>query len=450
MLVVVSHEKLTESAFVRTILTTLLLWPAMTAKRFIPPILPDTFEALVAPWLKAIAHKDIVAVMSYPASDRQRRMLQLIDDIHLQKKYLGDPNRYVWVFVDFRVDPIDDTSDLERHIRKTIAEQGKLRFEEEESFEHAIRRFEKHRHQKVVLVCIGCETLLHKQQTSILIWFTVQSRVDRIRMLLFFEANLFSEHALALLSHAPAFQPRICTLALYKELDVRQFLMYLEDKWSVRIPSEMKDNIVATCGGAFLLVKEAVRHVRDHPNASATDVFNHVEMQFNLALLWNGFSRDEQQVFDAILTQSDIKSAHAASVRYLARTGLIEKKGVRFVCIVPLLLDYRRAMIFLQHQLNLGSHGGIQLDGTNISSHFSRAQRRMLTCLIEKQSTLVSRDEVAAALWPVDTEKKYSDWALDSHVSRLRTKLLQLNISERSIRTVKGKGFIFNPKETNI
>lgn len=401
----------------------------MISKITVPPILPETFEKIVAPWLYGIARKDIVAVMSYPASDRQRRVLQLLGEKKIQKKYLGAPDRFLWVHVDFRVDPIDDVIDLETHIQKAS---------------HAKRG------RKVILVCIGCEKLLQKKNLPILIWFTIQSRVDRFRMLLFFETNLLRSDVLTMLASVPAFQPRIFTMMLYKEPDIRQFLLYLEKKWSMKISDSVKRDIVKTCGGVFLLVKEAVWYLRDHPNAPIKDVFNHTEMQFNLALLWNGFRLEEQQVLDALITRSDIRKVHHAAIRYLERTGFVKKEGARFFCTVPLLLEYRRAMIFLQHQMSIGSHGEVLLDGTNVSSHFSRAQRRILTVFIQHQSHLVSRDEVARALWPVDLENNYSDWAIDSHVSRLRTKLVQLNVSEESIRTIKGKGFILHEKKRDI
>ena len=144
----------------------------MTRKNTIPPILPATFEAIVEPWLRGIVHKDIVAIMSYPASDRQRRMLELLEDKTLQRKFIGNPDRYLWVAVDFRVDPIDDVFDLEQHVQK--AARGKIK-----------------KNQKIILMCMGCEKLLQRQYVPLLIWFTVQCRVDRVRLLLFFEANLF-------------------------------------------------------------------------------------------------------------------------------------------------------------------------------------------------------------------------------------------------------------------
>lgn len=103
-----------------------------------------------------------------------------------------------------------------------------------------------------------------------------------------------------------------------------------------------------------------------------------------------------------------------------------------------------------RHLLMLGHHGEILLGGINISTHFSRAQCRIITCLIKKRSQLVTRHEISGALWPLDTENQYSDWAIDSQVSRLRTKLLQLGIPQESFRTVKGKGFMLQQKELDV
>lgn len=401
----------------------------MTRKITIPPILPETFEKVVAPWLTGIAKKDIVAVMSYPASDRQRRVLQLLADKKIQRKYLGPPKRFLWISIDFRLDPIDDVIDLEHHIQN--ATHGK-------------------KGQKVILICMGCEKLLQKQYVPLLIWFTVQCRVDSLRMLLFFEANLFRDDVLNLLSRVPAFQPRISVMTLYQELDVRKFLVYLENKWSFTVPDSMKEEILLQCGGAFLLVKEAMRHLRDHPDTSSAQVFSHTEMKFNLALFWNGFDTHEQDVFDAIVTRNDIQKTMYTSVDYLKQAGFIKQKGNRYICCVPLFLQFRQAMIAQSRRLSVNQQGEIELDGVIVSSHFSRIQRRILTKLIERRSRLITRSDIASAIWPGKTEEKYSDWAIDSHISRLRTKFFQQGITQELLRTVKASGFILDQQEVTI
>ena len=422
----------------------------MTSKKTIPPILPETFDAMVAPWLRGIANKDIVAVMSYPASDRQRRMLQLLGDRKTQKKIFPHPKKYLWISLDFRVDPIDDVVDLEQYLVRKITDQINAKFPEHTTFESTIELLEKKKKQKIVLTCFGCEELIQKQKTPILIWIANQCRVDGMCFLLFFEANLFSPPVLDVFARVRSFQPRIYTMSLYAEKDIQQFITHLEHKWSMHVDHYLRKEILRMCGGSLLLVKEAVWYVRDHAKAETSEIFSHTEMQFNLAILWNGFSTQEQVVFDGLFTHNEHHPDQQSSVEYMRKVGFIRKQGKEYVCTVPLFERYRKAMLFSRHRLAVKDKDKLYLDGTNVSTHFSRSQRRILQTLVRKSPEVVTRQEMSSAIWPSNTLERYSDWAIDSHVSRLRTKLVQLGIPQDTIMTVKAKGFVFDNKEYTI
>lgn len=422
----------------------------MTRKITIPPIPPETFENIVAPWLQGIARKDIVAVMSYPASDRQRRVLQLLADKKIQRKYLGPPERFSWISIDFRVDPIDDVIDLEQYIVRKITDQTNIKFPKHGSLEGWIDLFKKKSKQKIVLICFGCEELLRKQKTPILIWIASQCRVDGMRFLLFFEANLFSSQALDVFGRVRSFQPRIYTMSLYSESDVQQFMRYLEHKWSLHVDSYVRKEMVQVCGGSLLLIKEAVWYLRDHAKAETRDIFSHPEMQFNLAILWNGFNIQEHEVFEGIFTHTELHPDQQSSIHYLLNVGFIRKQGKEYVCTVPLLEKFRKIVLFSQHRLVLKDKGELYLENINVTMHFSRSQKRILGVLLRKSPHVATRQEVASAIWPSNTLEQYSDWAIDSHMSRLRIKLVQLGIPEDTIVTAKRKGFAFGNKETTL
>ena len=60
--------------------------------------------------------------------------------------------------------------------------------------------------------------------------------------------------------------------------------------------------------------------------------------------------------------------------------------------------------------------------------------------LIEKcrNSSLTTRENIAKALCDNEWETKYSDWAIDQTISRIRTKLKNTDFK---LKTIKGKGF---------
>lgn len=413
-------------------------------KKTIPPILPETFEVIVRPWLVGIARKDIVAVMSYPASDRQRRLLNLMDDRMLQRKYWGKPDQYLWVTVDFRVDPVDNTNELEALILHRVAERFRPARHLTANFGARMGALWRRYHKKVVIAAIGAEALLARHNTALLIWLTVMMRSDIVRMLLFFETNLFAHAAIDIFGRVPAFQPRIATMRLYSPGDTLQFIRHMEHEWRFRVPDETKHRIVTACGGLLLLVKEALWFLRDHPQRTKEDMFRSTEMRFNLLTFWQGLDKDCQPLIDHIVKKEPIDAVnHRPSIDYLVQTGLLLQKRTTFALTVPLVAQFRRDVLNQGTTLTLDEHGSIVVEGVNVSAQFSRAQRRVLAYLLQHPNEIVSRDTAAERIWPGNTAQHYSDWAIDSHISRLRQRLTSLGVDTTLLKTVKRKGFHF-------
>lgn len=69
---------------------------------------------------------------------------------------------------------------------------------------------------------------------------------------------------------------------------------------------------------------------------------------------------------------------------------------------------------------------------------FTVDEARMVRTLWEKQETIVDRENIAQVLWEEEWSNKYSDWALDALVSRLRKKMS----GRWQIITIKGRGYM--------
>lgn len=419
----------------------------MTSKKQIPAILPETFEEIVKPWLQGIHRVDITAVMSYPASDRQRRFLNLMDDPRIRKKHLPHSERYIWIAVDFRVELIDDPIDLESTILRKLKKETKKKLRTNGDLKEVLRKLEKITQKKIVLAAFGCENLLKHNRTSILIWFTVMCRQDALRLLLFFETNLLAKEATEILGSVPAFQPRIKVMRLYDRDNTEQFLRYLEQKWSYSVDGQMKDSIVEAGGGVFLLVKEAMWYVRDHLQATIGEVLDHPEMELNLASFWNGFSAADKATLQAIIRHDPLIQNYESSLNYLVSTGIISKSRTQYRITVPLFTSYIKQITTADKNLRFDGRG-VYLNDTPIDANFTKLEREIFTFLIQKPNSLITREQIAAIIWPQDSAEKYSDWAIDSHISRLRKKFARLGLDEKMLETVKGKGVIFHHHQT--
>ena len=86
--------------------------------------------------------------------------------------------------------------------------------------------------------------------------------------------------------------------------------------------------------------------------------------------------------------------------------------------------------------------GTIVLDGQPVEEKFTTQEYLLLKMFLEMANRLCTRDDVGEALWGKDSYEKYSDWAIDQIISKLRKKLENLRIKDRLI-TLRGRGYKF-------
>jgi pSer/pThr/pTyr-binding forkhead associated (FHA) protein len=83
--------------------------------------------------------------------------------------------------------------------------------------------------------------------------------------------------------------------------------------------------------------------------------------------------------------------------------------------------------------------------GKELSPPLSPLQFRLLELLYEASGRVVSREEIAQALWP-EAHAGVTDQAIDAIIHRLRERLASLDPNAKFIETVRGHGFrLFTP-----
>jgi len=71
---------------------------------------------------------------------------------------------------------------------------------------------------------------------------------------------------------------------------------------------------------------------------------------------------------------------------------------------------------------------------------FTKIESNIINTL-SSNSSIVSRDEIALIIWGDKDTESYSNYAIDKHISNIRTKLKPLSLGE--IKTIKGRGYKF-------
>ena len=409
----------------------------MTQK--IPPIRESTLHAMVAPWLSAIHRKDLLAVMSYPASDRQRRLGNLLNEPEIIAAGLPKSSSYLWVTIDFREGILQTISQIEAYILSSARPEAHLKDSAHAPFIGSLQAFHKQTGKTIVLAAMGCEKLLKDRRTDILTWCNLQGRIGQLRQILFFEANLLDPDHVKFFSGIPTFLPRISIMHLYEREDMMQFMRLKEHDWNLKLSKAVKESLYAHCGGVILFTKEAIRLIRDYPHLKLNDVWNHIEMQFNVSTLWHGFGDREQKIMISIAHGTTISDPDLSqSLHYLLLTGFVRQKGHGFELTVPLLTRFIVQKIPKNYRFSL-DQDSVLLNGTAIDANFSKHERRLLTVLIRSNNEVVPRTELAESIWP-EHNGDFSDWALDSMISRVRKKLSTLGLCPETLTVVKKQG----------
>lgn len=85
----------------------------------------------------------------------------------------------------------------------------------------------------------------------------------------------------------------------------------------------------------------------------------------------------------------------------------------------------------------------IIFQGESIEEKFTRQEHELLTYFLKKSNIVHSRDEIAETIWGKESYEKYSDWAIDQLISKIRKKLKKLGANGNALITIRGRGYKF-------
>ena len=76
-----------------------------------------------------------------------------------------------------------------------------------------------------------------------------------------------------------------------------------------------------------------------------------------------------------------------------------------------------------------------------VETLLSNQEERVMRLLASQVDKIVSRDEVAEAIWGKLSMDNYSDWAINQIIRRIRVKIGDIREDKKLIETIRGKGF---------
>lgn len=402
----------------------------------------NQYQTEAPKWLEAIKRQENVTVLFVPKTDRLIRLGHLLSDKDLISKVLGSYEDYK--FLQLHIDPEDITelSDVSLHIAEYL-NSSKIT-SSTFTFDQWVNYFTRNS-LKLILVLPEAETYLNPQGKHVLSLFSLLTEryAPLIRILSLFEADLTHSSNLEFMPTSTRLYENIFPYSLYDLEDTLRFIQILEKLWNLNLPEKTKSKIIDKTGGHFWLVKQAIREVKSIGSWKVKSE----GMMFRLRTVFNCLSVVEQEVIRKCITRKEIlESKEQLSLQHLKKMRIVDENEK---CLIGGFTDLLSQPQLQAVDISLRDNR-IFINEVPVDKLFTKQERRVLKLLLEYGNHVVSRDEIAKRMWLIKTLEKYSDWAIDQLMSRIRKGLQDLLISPKIIEAVRGKGYIMTVHKDSL
>lgn len=371
------------------------------------------------------------------------RIPQIISNSSLLKKTLGPHYRkYLLGFF-----PLGEES-LFSDLNKTIIDISKkrkidIKVDEKEDISGLIKQIEKIGFDIGIFIYHTSSLLNNVDGHKALNQLELLLRKHKNLSILFFsEKDLTEKRHYKLFNNSSSLFTHVIKYPLYNEKDSLQFIEYNESMWRISFPTQIKKVLIEQCGGYLWLIRQALRLIRDEKDIALEAVFSHELLTKKLEVIWDKLVDEEKEILRKIENNNltlDDRGSHQFS--YLKSIRLIIEKNGKLSIGIPLL----RRIIDKEKVANglILKDDGLFFNDKDISYLLTKSELRIIQLLIQNKHKIVTKNEIAQKIWGDNWEEKYSDWAIDRLIYRLRDKLKKIGYDESLIKTYKSRGILF-------
>ncbi len=260
-----------------------------------------------------------------------------------------------------------------------------------------------------------------------------------LSVVIFSELDITHEKYSLLVDKASFLYDNVIKYPLYGSSDSKQFISHYNYHWKFSLPDRTINEIINACGGYLWLIHQVHRNLRDNTDMTVSETMKDEVLIRKLEVIWKKFTEEEQNIIRKIYNNSLQKTNILShEYKYLKAIRVIKQSKGKTNLAIPLFSQ-------ILEKLNMFHvrEDSILIGDKDITPALSKKERAFTLLLLSAKKQIVPRDEIAQSIWGASWEDKYSDWALDRLVYRLRIKLNSLGIDPKHLKTVKKKGFIW-------
>jgi hypothetical protein len=238
----------------------------------------------------------------------------------------------------------------------------------------------------------------------------------RIHFLMFFDIKWDEETFINLIMPYRSLFQNIHQAALYTDIEVEHFIKHLLDRWETKLNKKAIHYIVSQAGGILLFAKAIVRiAIKENiktPYYIEKIIPNHEEYILQIKFFHSRLTQSQQNILSCIANNQEIEDT--VEVSHLIKMGIVENSINGFFIRSKALEQFLSKDIRKTNVITVNIRN---------DSGFSTREKKILLSLLDNSGQTVEREAVAKIFWGKDMEEKYSDWAIDKAVSRIRSKL---------------------------
>lgn len=392
-------------------------------------------------WLKALKRKENVSVIFIPKTDRLIRYAHLLNDKKLLHEVLSEENKYHFINIEVDAHDTEEYEDLTFQINEHL--NSSRISSPKQSFDDWLQYF-KNNSLHMVLVVPEAERYLNTERKNVLHLLSKLSEkcAPILQILSFFETNFLHPSFSTIMPSSTGLYQNIFNYPLYTFEETSKFINLLENLWHITISTKERMNIYQACGGHFWFVKQAVREIAGLGKWS----INSEGMMFRMQVVFNLMLPSERNMIKKIISgKKNFNDEEQISLAFFKKMNVVDSNNK---CLITGYENLLSKHTELKNEFMVIDNN-IFLNQVMIDKIFSRKEHRVIKLFLSKKDMIVSRNEIAKAIWPLNTLENYSDWAIDQMISRLRKRLKQLMLP-KILEVIRGQGYRLNLQQSSI
>lgn len=231
---------------------------------------------------------------------------------------------------------------------------------------------------------------------------------------------------------------------LLEKKDNEICLQTLQKKYGFKVSPKLLAQIKAIAGGHASLNRACLRALQNFYSTNRQKIVDFLSSQYEVKIIlediWNSFDDEEKRVLQQIAQGQTFKKTQIPE--RLLKLGLVKTEKKCTFLFSPLFDNFLLSLSGEAPNISLDAKTGeVLINGLPAKERITLQEYHLLSTFIKKKNSLLSRDQIAQALWGKDFEEKYSDWAIDQVISQLRNKLEKLGIPATRLQTIRNRGY---------